>query len=104
LRVDARPQRRRRLDPVRGVPREGDRALLLAKPLCELRRGSDSRFEHSTTPRRQRPVGKRRQLGDLNLGSVSSTTSPQHGNTNGNRGPAAAAPSFWMNSVEKITP
>ena len=34
LRFDARPQRRRRLDPVRGAPRERDRALLLAKPLC----------------------------------------------------------------------
>jgi len=104
LRFDTRPQRRRCLDLIGGAPRERDRALLLAKPLCERRGGSDSRFEHSPAPRRQRAVGKRRQLGDLNLGSVSSTTSPQHGNTNGNRGPAAAAPSFWMNSVEKITP
>jgi hypothetical protein len=55
--------------------------------------------------RRQRPVGKRRQLGDLNLGSVFSTTSAQHGNTNRNRGgPAAASPSFWVNSGEEVTP
>jgi hypothetical protein len=104
LRFDTSPQPRRRLDRVRGAPRERDRALLLAKPLCELGGGSDSRFERSTTRQRQRPVGKRRQLGDLSLRSIFSTTSAQHGNANGNRGPAAAAPSFWLNGVEEVTP
>ena len=33
LRFDARPQGRRRLDLVRGAPRERHRPLLLAKPL-----------------------------------------------------------------------
>ncbi|HSP71262.1 MAG TPA: hypothetical protein VLN26_02775, partial [Gaiellaceae bacterium] len=73
LRLDARPQSRRRLDPVRGAPRERDRALLLTKPLRQLRRGSDSSLERGSTLRRQRPVRERGQLGGLGVGPVFST-------------------------------
>ena len=80
LRLDARPQRRRRLDLVRGAPRERDRPLLLGEPVGELRRRRDSRLERGTTLRRERPVRERRQLGDLlTAGLVFSTTSHRHG-------------------------
>ena len=82
LRLDARSQGRRRLDLGRGAPRERDRALLLGEPVGELRRRRDPCLERGTTLRRERPVGERRQLGDLlTAGFVLSTASHRHGNT-----------------------
>jgi hypothetical protein len=85
--IDARSQRRGRFDLSRSAPRERDRPLLLGEPVGELRRRRDSRLECGTTLRRQRPVGKRRQLGELLTAVlVSWTTSQRHGNTIGDSG------------------
>ena len=91
-RLDACPQGRRRLDTVRGAPRERDPALLLGKPIGELRRRSDSCLDGGTTLRSKRPVRKRRQLGELVIaGLVFSTTSHRHGNAKGNPDRATAS-------------
>ena len=85
LRLDARPQGRRRLDLVRGAPRERDRPLLLGEPVGKLRGRCDSRLERGTPLRRERPVRERRQLGDLPIaGLVFSTASHRHGTAKGN--------------------
>jgi hypothetical protein len=68
LRLDARPQARRRLDLGRGIPRERDRVLLLGKSLAELRRRLDPRLERCPALRRERSVGERRQLGFVRRG------------------------------------
>jgi hypothetical protein len=105
LRLDACTQARRRLDLVRGAPRECDRLPLLGKPIGELRRRSDACLERGTTLRRQRPVGKRSQLRDLTtVRLVLATTSHRHGNTNGNSERAAAWRGLQLNSAEMFTP
>lgn len=63
LRLDARPQGRRRLDLGCGVVRERDCAPLLGESLGKLGRRLDSSLERGTALRRQRAVGQRRQLG-----------------------------------------
>ena len=63
--LDARSQSRRRLDLVRGAPRQRDSLLLLRKPVGKLRRSRDSRLEHSTTLGCERPVRERCEFGDL---------------------------------------
>jgi hypothetical protein len=103
LRFDARAEGRRRLDPVRGASRERDRALLLGKPVRELRRRGDPRLERGSTLRRKRPVGKRRQLGKLSVGPVFSTTSHQHGKPNGNPERRAASLGFIRVDTEELT-
>ena len=103
LRLDARPQSRRRLNPVRGASCERDRLLLLAKTLCELRRCRDARLERGSTFRRQRPVGKRRQLGALSVGRVSSATSHGHGKRNRSPERAAASLILLLDSAETVT-
>ena len=83
LRFDPRSQARRRLDLRRRAPRERDRTLLLGKPVGELRRRRDSCLERGTTLRRERPVRKRRQLGQLLAAGFLFLTASQHGNGNG---------------------
>jgi hypothetical protein len=81
-RLDARSQGRRRLDLGRSALRKRDRAPLLGKPVGKLRIRRDSRLERGTALRRERPVGERRQLGELAAVSfVLSTASHRHGNT-----------------------
>jgi hypothetical protein len=104
LRLDARAQSRGRLDPVRGAACERDRALLLAKTICELRRCRDPCLERGPTLGRQRPVGKRRQFDALSVGLVSSATSHQHGKPNGSPEHAAASLGLLLvDSAEMVT-
>ena len=49
LRLDARSEGGRRLDPVHGALRRRNRTLLLAKPIGELRRRSNACLESGTT-------------------------------------------------------
>ena len=72
LRLDARTQAGRRLDPGHGAPRQGDRPLLLGQPFGKLRRRSDLCLERRTTLRRKRAVRERRELGDLLAAVLSS--------------------------------
>ena len=77
--------------PFHSAPRERDRPLLLGKSVGELRGRSDSRLERDTLLRRERPVGERRQLGDLPIAAlVFSTTSHRHGTKKGNAERAAS--------------
>ena len=84
--------------------RERDRPLLLGKPVGQLRRRGDPRVELCSTLRRKRPVGKRRQLGELTVGPVSSTTSHRHGTPNRNPARASALRGFLrVDSAEEVT-
>ena len=64
LSLDASAQRRRRLDPFPSAPRERDRPLLLSESVGELQ-DAGTRASSDTLFRCERPVGERRQLGDL---------------------------------------
>ena len=93
LRLDARSKGRRRDDLFCGAPRERDRPLLLSESVGKLRGRSHSCLEGDTLFRCERPVGERRQLGDLPVTAlVCSTTSHRHGTTKGNGESAVLRP------------
>jgi hypothetical protein len=76
LRADASTQARRRLDLGGGAPCEGEEALLLGQPVCELGRRRDPFLERRATLGRERAVRERGQLGFVR------SAVPQHGNRN----------------------
>ena len=82
--VDARAQAGRSLDLLRGAAREGDRQPLLREAVGELRRGSHLGLEGDAPVGPERPVGERRELGDLPIvGFVRSTTPQRHATEKG---------------------
>ncbi len=78
--LDVLTQGRGRVDAGGGAPRESDRALLLGEPVGELARRSNAGLEHCSTIRRERPVSECRQLGDVGIACLL-TSSKSHRHT-----------------------
>ena len=80
--LDTLAQGRGRVDPGRGAPRESHCALLLGEPVGELARRGDTGLEHCSAIRRERPVSECRQLGDVGIAClVTSSKSHRHTGT-----------------------
>jgi hypothetical protein len=84
LRLDTSSQRRRRLHFGRSCSRQRHRSLLVGETIGQLGGRRDACLEYGTTLRRERSVGKRRELCEL-LANAFLSTSPQHRHGNGNR-------------------